>query len=298
MNECRSRVAQSLSVSDLSGAAQSRLELQFQHALGAVLLNIEASGPEIETALNEALRIAEDLNDTDYKLRILWCLWCLAHNCGAFRDALALADRFCEVSKDSRDPVDPLTGERMRGFTIHFLGDQRAARRQIEYMLDNYVAPVHRAHIIRFQFDQKITARNFLVSILWLQGYASQALAMNATNVEEAQAFDHTMTLCNSLAKGACLLSLLASDLHGAQQYIDLLLTRTAREGLPIWHAWGKCFQGILLIKQGNVAGGFDLLKATLAGLPRTASLSGIPGCSPSMPTDYGSQVGSRRVSK
>ncbi len=107
----------------------------------------------------------------------------------------------------------------MRGFTIHFLGDQRAARRQIQYMLDNYVAPVHRAHIIRFQFDQKITARNFLVSILWLQGYASQALAMNAANVEEAQAFDHTMTLCNSLAKGACLLSLLASDLHGAQQY-------------------------------------------------------------------------------
>ncbi len=268
MNECRARVAQSLSVLTSRAQRNPRLELQFQHALGAVLLNIEASGPEIETALNEALRIAEDLDDTDYKLRILWCLWCLAHNCGAFRDALALADRFCEVSKDSRDPVDPLTGERMRGFTIHFLGDQRAARRQIEYMLDNYVAPVHRAHIIRFQFDQKITARNFLVSILWLQGYASQALAMNAANVEEAQAFDHTMTLCNSLAKGACLLSLLASDLHGAQQYIDLLLTRSARDGLPIWHAWGKCFQGILLIKQGNAADGLDLLKATLASLP------------------------------
>ncbi len=60
-----------------------------------------------KAALNEALRIAEDLNDTDYKLRVLWCLWCLAHNCGAFRDALALADRFCDISKDSRDPVDP-----------------------------------------------------------------------------------------------------------------------------------------------------------------------------------------------
>jgi predicted ATPase/DNA-binding winged helix-turn-helix (wHTH) protein len=268
MNECRSRVAQSLSVLTSRAQRNPRLELQFQHALGAVLLNIEASGPEIETALNEALRIAEDLNDTDYKLRVLWCQWCLAHNCGAFREALALADRFCQVSKESRDPVDPLTGERMRGFTIHFLGDQGTARRQIEYMLDNYVAPVHRAHIIRFQFDQKITARNFLVSILWLQGYASQALAMNATNVEEAQAFDHTMTLCNSLTKGACLLSLLASDLHGAQQYIDLLLKRSARDGLPIWHAWGKCFQGILLIKQGNVVDGLDLLKATLAGLP------------------------------
>jgi hypothetical protein len=156
----------------------------------------------------------------------------------------------------------------MRGFTVHFLGDQRTARRQIEYMLSRYVAPVHRAHIIRFQFDQKITARNFLVSVLWLQGFVTQALTMNASNVEEAQAFDHTLTLCNSLAKGACLLSLMANDLTGAQHYIDLLLTRSARAGLPIWHAWGKCFQGILLIKQGHLAAGLDLLQTTLAVLP------------------------------
>jgi hypothetical protein len=156
----------------------------------------------------------------------------------------------------------------MRGFTAHFLGDQRTARRLIEYMLGRYVAPVHRAHIIRFQFDQKITARNFLVSILWLQGFASQALAMNAANVEEAQTFDHTLTLCNALAKGACLLSLMASDLQAAQHYTTLLLSRSAEDGLPIWHAWGKCFRGILLIKQGDLGAGLDLLQTTLAGLP------------------------------
>jgi predicted ATPase/DNA-binding winged helix-turn-helix (wHTH) protein len=268
MSECRSRVAQSLAVLTSSPQRDLRLELQLQHALGAVLLNIEASGPELETALAEALRIAERLDDTDYKLRVLWCLWCHAHNRGAFREALSLADRFCDVATRSPDPVDPLTGERMRGFTVHFLGDQRTARRLIEYMLGRYVAPVHRAHIIRFQFDQKITARNFLVSILWLQGFASQALAMNAANVEEAQTFDHTLTLCNALAKGACLLSLMANDLQAAQHYTNLLLSRSAEDGLPIWHAWGKCFRGILLIKQGNLAAGLDLLQTTLAGLP------------------------------
>lgn len=268
MNECRTRVVQSLLVLTSSAQRDLRLELQFQHALGAVLLNIEASGTELEAALNEALRIAEKLDDTDYTLRVLWCLWCHAHNRGAFREALALADRFCEVATRSSDPVDPLTGERMRGFTAHFLGDQRTARRQIEYMLSRYVAPVHRAHIVRFQFDQKITARNFLVSILWLQGFVTQAQTMNATNVEEAQAFDHTLTLCNSLAKGACLLSLMANDLPGAQHYTDLLLSRSARDGLPIWHHWGKCFRGILLIKQGDVAAGLDLLRTTLAVLP------------------------------
>lgn len=268
MNECRSRVAQSLSALTSRDKRDPRLELRFRHALGAVLLNIEASGPVLETALNEALRIAEQLDDTDYKMRVLWCLWCHAHNRGAFREALALADRFCDVATDSTDPVDPLTGERMRGFTVHFLGDQRVARQKIEYMLDRYVAPVHRAHIIRFQFDQKITARNFLVSILWLQGFVAQALAMNAANVEEAQVLDHTLTLCNSLAKGACLLTLMANDLAGARHYVDLLLKRSARDGLPIWHAWGKCFQGILMIKRGDLTAGLDLLRTTLAVLP------------------------------
>jgi len=268
MEECRSRVAQALAVLTSRAQRDPRLELQLYHALGAVLLNIEASGPEMEAALTNALRIAEALDDTDYKLRVLWCLWCHAHNRGAFREALTLADWFCEVAKRSPDPVDPLTGERMRGFTFHFLGDQRSARRQIEYMLNRYVAPVHRAHIVRFQFDQKITARNFLVSILWLQGFVSQALSMNAANIEEAQSFDHTLSLCNALAKGACLLSLMANDLPGARQFTEILLARSARDGLPIWHAWGKCFRGILWIKQGDIDAGLDLLQTTLAGLP------------------------------
>lgn len=268
MNECRSRVAQALSALASRPQRDLRLELQLQHALGAVLLNIEASGPEMESALTSALGIAEELDDTDYKLRVLWCLWCHAHNRGAFREALTLADRFCDVATRSPDPVDPLTGERMRGFTLHFLGDQRNARRLIEYMLSRYIAPVHRAHIIRFQFDQKITARNFLVSILWLQGYVNQALTMNAANIEEAQTFDHTLSLCNALAKGACLLSLMANDLPGAQQFTELLLTRSARGGLPIWHAWGECFRAILLIKQGKVDAGLDALQTTLARLP------------------------------
>ena len=99
-------------------------------------------------------------------------------------------------------------------------------------------------------------------------GFVDQALTMNAANVEEAQAFDHTLTLCNSLTKGACLLSLMANDLEEAQHYINLLLSRSARDGLPIWHAWGKCFQGILLVKQGKLATGLDLLETTLASLP------------------------------
>ena len=76
----------------------------------------------------------------------------------------------------------------MRGFTIHFLGDQRTARRKIEYMLDNYVAPVHRAHIKRqgfakgtwggtFHHDFQIQSGDILIKEHWnSSGFANTDL--------------------------------------------------------------------------------------------------------------------------
>ena len=268
MSECRTRVEAALSSPIPAGNRDVRHEMQLFHALGAVLLNIDASGPAIVSALTKALDIANTLDETDYRLRAIWCLWCHALNRGAFREALALADQFRAVAVKSADPVDLLTGERMRGFVLHFLGDQEQARRCIEHMINHYVAPAHRAHIIRFQFDQLITARITLAQILWLQGCVDQARALNEQNISDALSLDHTLSLCNALVKAACPVSLMACDLPAAERYITLLLDRSARHGLAMWHAWGNCFKAILLIKQGAVTTGLGLLASILRDLP------------------------------
>ena len=124
MNECRSRVEQAISCLPSGPDRSPRLEMQLFQALGAVLLTIEDSGFAAESALRRALGIAESLDETDYQLRILWCSWAHALNRGAFSEALALADRFRHLATRSTDLFDPLNGERMRGFALHFLGDQ------------------------------------------------------------------------------------------------------------------------------------------------------------------------------
>jgi predicted ATPase/DNA-binding winged helix-turn-helix (wHTH) protein len=265
MNECRSRVEAALS----KEGRDPRRDMQLYHALGAVLLNVEASANAIESALTRALELAERLGDNDHLLRIVWCLWCHALNLGAFREGLDLARRFSDLAALSPDPVDALTGVRMRGFVLHFLGDQSGARRDIEHMISRYVIPVHRTHIVRFQFDQLVTARNKLVHVLWLQGFVDQARTMNEENIADACELDHAMTLCNALTKGACPFTLISGDLPAAQRFIDMLLDLSARNGLTIWHAWATCFKGILLIKSGSVAEGLALLDATLAGIPK-----------------------------
>ena len=271
MNECRSRVEQAISCLPSGPDRSPRLEMQLFQALGAVLLTIEDSGFAAESALRHALGIAESLDETDYQLRILWCSWAHALNRGAFSEALALADRFRHLATRSTDLFDPLNGERMRGFALHFLGDQDNARRLIEYMLSRYVAPAHRFHIIRFQGDQKIAARAILVQILWLQGFVDQALETNETNVEEAGVLNHTLSLCNALTKAACPVSLMANDLPAAERFIGMLTARSARDGLPpVWNMIGNCFKAILSIKQGAVSAGLDLLGTTLAVLPES----------------------------
>jgi hypothetical protein len=265
MNECRSRVEAALS----NEGRDPRRDMQLYHALGAVLLNVEASADAIESSLNRALEIAERLQDNDHLLRIVWCLWCHALNLGAYRQALDLAGRFSDLASISPDPVDALTGVRMRGFVRHFLGDQAGARRDIEHMISRYVIPVHRTHIVRFQFDQLVTARNKLVHILWQQGFVDQARALNEENISDAIELDHTMTLCNALTKGACPFTLISGDLPAAERFIEMLLDRSARNGLTIWHAWATCFKGIYLIKSGSVGDGLAMIGQTLGRISR-----------------------------
>jgi hypothetical protein len=107
----------------------------------------------------------------------------------------------------------------MIGTSLHYLGDQTDARHHIERMLASYTAPVHRPDTIRFQFDQRVTARATLPRILWLQGFPNQAMRTVQRNVEEALAIDHALSLCNALADAACPIALLIGDLDAAERF-------------------------------------------------------------------------------
>jgi tetratricopeptide (TPR) repeat protein len=191
----------------------------------------------------KALELAEALDDTDYQLRALWGLWANSINKGRFRDALALAKKFSTVAATSGQAPELLIGDRMTGASLHFLGDQTGARRHIERMLGSYERPKHRSHLVRFQFDQRITAHITLSRVLWLQGLADQAMATVQSSIDRAQALGHTLSLCNDLAQAACPVALLAGDLPAAERFTTLLLDLTTREALDVWHAYGKCIR-------------------------------------------------------
>ena len=271
LDECRGRVERALS-SLGSGASQgTRQEMQLYSALGASLIYTRGSAPQSGSAWTNALEIAEKLDDTEYQLRALRGLWAYRLNSGEFRAALTLAQRFCSLAANQANPADLLVGERMTGTSLHYLGDQTNARPHLEHMLSGYIPPVRRLHPIRFQFDQRVTARATLARILFLQGFPDQGMRAAQSSLADALASEHELLLCNVLVQAACPIALFVGDLAAAERYVALLLEQSGRHGLTLWHLRGRCYKGVLLNETGDAAAGLQLLGTALDELRETA---------------------------
>ncbi len=263
IEECRARVERALANLEPGASGDSRRKMQLLAALGTALLYSKGPGLEINAVWTNVLRIAESLGDIDYRLRALWGLWADRSSTGQFRESLAFAESFCNFAASSSDPGDRLIGDRIIGMSLHFLGRQIEARYHLERMLSRYVPPIHRAHIIRFQFEQRVTAQAALARVLWFQGFPDRAMRTAESSVNEARTLHHTLSLCNALSRASAV-ALLAGDFGVAEHFIEELLDQSARHALASWQAEGRCFQGVLLIRRGDAAKGVQVLRSTL----------------------------------
>jgi predicted ATPase/DNA-binding winged helix-turn-helix (wHTH) protein len=267
MEECRGRVERAL-----SGPAESRdarRNMQLYAALGAALFLTKGSCPEMVAAFTSAFEIAESLDDTDYRLRALWGLFMGCITSGRYRAALAIAERFRTCGAKTTDPADGLIGDRLVGVALLALGDLENARRHIERMMGRYVAKT--SHIIRFQFDQQLLAHSYRSRILWLQGFADQAMRSVESHLVAARASDHPYSLFSGLLQTACPIALLVGDLTLAERYVKALMDLSARHAVELWTLGGRCFAGVLLIKRGSIGAGLELLRTAFARVPQNA---------------------------
>jgi predicted ATPase/DNA-binding winged helix-turn-helix (wHTH) protein len=268
MEECHRRIERALRAVASQAKPDVRHEMQLLSAQASTMLLTRGVGPETNAALTSALAAAESLDDADYRLRALWGLHVDHLTRGYYQVALAFAERFRGHATTSAGPADLLIGERMIGAALHVLGNQIDARRHIERMLDHYVVPIDWSDKIRFQFDQRTEARCGYSRILWLQGFADQAMRIAADTVEDALAIDHPVSVLHALNFGACPVALLAGDLPAADGFVRMLLDLSVKHGVGAWSVVGRWFKGALMIRRGDIVAGLEELRPALARLP------------------------------
>src|SRR6202049_4620795 len=147
-----------------------------------------------------------------------------------------------------------MIGERMMCTAQYYLGDLLSARRHIERVLADDVAPAHKSQIVRFEVDPSVAARVYLARILWLQGLPDQAMQIAESSVAEARATNHAMSLGHALAVAACPIALFMGDLAAAEHYVEMLLDHSTRHALARWRAFGRSYQGVVLIPRGALS--------------------------------------------
>jgi predicted ATPase len=109
-----------------------------------------------------------------------------------------------------------------------------------------------------------------LSRILWLQGSPDQGLRLAERNVEDARAIDLAVGVCYAL-EIASLVSIWSSDLVATERYVTALLDYSARHALAAWHRPARCYDGVRLIRRGEVGEGLELLRTALDELRGTS---------------------------
>jgi predicted ATPase/DNA-binding winged helix-turn-helix (wHTH) protein len=262
IDECLGYVTRSIAYLEDNPGLDERNRMKLYAALGwPQMLSTGDNGMAAWTA---ALEIAESIGDIDHQLRAIWAAWVDRLNNAEPRAALVFAERFRKLAAISTDETDAILSVRLYGATLHWLGRQTEARSAMEEMLEAYVAPPS-PHAVRFQFDQRVTAKIILARALWLQGFADQALAEVRATIDYAVGLEHNLSLSNVLAEAACSIAIWTGKSELARAYINLLSERTRANSLDVWHTYAQCFSGVLALSDDRPD---ECLRLLDAGLP------------------------------
>jgi predicted ATPase len=258
VEECAVTIRRLLTGDRATHARTRRQEMKLFWGLAAALLQTQMA-PTAVAAWISASEIAAELDDPEYRFRTLWGLWSHCYMFGELAEALDAARQLATHTPATTPQADQLVGERMLGVTLHTMGDHGNALLHIDHMLEHYVAPPGRSHLVRYQFDQKVTTQAFKSRILWIRGFPEQAVRLAVSTVAEAEAAGHVPSLMYALSSGVCPVSALVEDDTLAHRFIQRLLDVSVTPG---WTGWAECYRGALLIRQDCVDGPRHLREA------------------------------------
>jgi predicted ATPase/DNA-binding winged helix-turn-helix (wHTH) protein len=262
--ECRERVERALAALEGDEAVTARPRMQLSAALGWSLMYGVGRAREAGPAWATTLELAERLDDRGYRLRALWSLCIDQFNNGDLRAALEFARRFAGLAADSSDAIDLMMADRLLATALHYFGDQGEARHHIDRALAQLAALAQQPQIVRVRFDMRVSTHYFQARILWLQGFAEQALRVVEHNIEEGNAIGQALSFCSVLGQGACPIAFWAGDLDAAERYGAMLLDHTERHPVRLWNVWARCFIGLVIAKRGDLDAGLRALRGGL----------------------------------
>jgi tetratricopeptide (TPR) repeat protein len=221
------------------------------------------SNEQTHAALTRSLELAETFSDPVEQFRLIAQLHSFHRRAGNFDQMLAVAQRCEAVAKEMADPVAMTAAHSLLGLSHHLIGNQLESRAQLEAALAS-AAPSDTTEARRFGFYYE-RPRIVLARTLWLLGYPEQAVRL-ARKTVDGFATIKPVTIPVALLWGGCAFRW-SGDLRSAKECIDRLILEAERHALTPFQAVGHGLRGQMLIQQGEIDTGVDLLRSSIATL-------------------------------
>lgn len=241
----------------------SRVERELQTVFAVTLTFLKGDGEEVVAAWNQALSLAEAVNDAEIQQKVLEGLF-VHHIRGAqIGEMMKLAER--SASLVQRLPTQADNTAWMHGLASHFMGLHSNATLQCSAALRLPPRP-RQANVIRFGVDLRLHAHCALARSKWLQGDWTEAWRSREDALREARVTCHPTSLCVALAWSAEV-PLWSKDLDIAAKQVEELESVAKEHMLAPHHAISVGFKGDIALQRGDFAEALELLDSSLKTL-------------------------------
>jgi predicted ATPase len=228
--------------------------------------NVAGISASMAPMLSKALQLAEQQSDYPCQLTCLWGLFGARLTEASYKECLDLALRLAELAPHVADPMHGSMSHRVVGLGSWRNGDLAGARPHADIALAPVEptpnSPVNQSLIYKHEVAARASASN----LLWLTGFADQAVAQAADAV--AIGLEHDILgLCYGLAQAIVPLAFWIGDLDQARAHTMLLIDLASDSGLSFWLHWGRSYECALQRLSSKLPRGADFIDTNAASL-------------------------------
>lgn len=251
-------------------------ELELQVLLGqALIANRGYAALETKETFAQALRIANEIGDTHYRIRALFGQWSGEYIANG--PTSELAEDFWVAASEGEESGPRVIGLRIRTLEELHAGHFERALELVEKSLGTYIPEEHRALALEYGHDPRVAALNYLCWLKWLLGYPDQSEAVIHEAMEWADEIGHANTQgivrCWGLVLSSVLQRRIPETLVRARQTIEFADERV----MSLWRAWSNVYLGWAETQAGEGADGLSRIEAGLDELEQIGAVRLLP---------------------
>jgi predicted ATPase len=239
-------------------------ELLLQTTLGSALVVAKGQGaPDVGQAYARARELCRQVGETPQLFPVLFGLWRFYQVRAEHQTARELAEQCFSLAQRVQDPTLLLEAHFALGVSLLWLGEMAPAHTHLEQGIALYDPQEHRALAFHTGVDLKVWCLSHAAMVLWLLGYADQAVQRNHAACALAQELSHPPSLAAVLFYGAFNHSL-CGEAHAAQEQAEATMALASEHGFPQWLTVGTMLRGWALAMQGQAEEGIAQLRQAL----------------------------------